>query len=193
MGGSRVSSPLAARSACLVVRAMLPLLDAAVGLLVALALFIVVFGGLIFLVPAALSTLLPHATTRLKARFAKVEAMYGEDQETYQLLIAFGVFAIGAGLSTLLIVLAFGGAGTGSGRFKISGAYQRVYGFFSALGANPFWGGVGTFVSGIAVAVSTVAGCVQLEVGSQGPSRRLGHRLTSPIPCLRSSTTSHKG
>jgi hypothetical protein len=73
---------------------MLNTLDSAAGLLVALAMYIAVFWVLIYFVPAALSTLLPHATTRLKAVLAKVEAMYGEDKETYQLLLAFGGFAI---------------------------------------------------------------------------------------------------
>jgi hypothetical protein len=140
---------------------MLNTLDWVVGLLLVMATYIAVFWILIFFVPALLSKLLPNPTARLKAALAKVEAMYGEDKETYNIAIGFGCFAIGAGISAFLVVLAFGGEATGSGLFKISGAYQRVYGFFSDLGAHPFWGGVGTFVSSVAVVISTVAGCVQ--------------------------------
>jgi hypothetical protein len=159
MGGSWVSSQLAARLACLLVRAMLNTLDSAVGVLLAIAIYSAVFWILICFVPAVVSKFLPNPTARLKAALAKVEAMYGEDKETYHIALALGCFAIGAGISTFLIVLVFGGEETASGSFKISGACQRVYGFFSYLGTNPVFAGVGTFITGIGLVYSAVAGC----------------------------------
>ena len=140
---------------------MLNTLDWAVGLVLVIATGIAVFWILIFFVPALLFRLLPNLTARLKAVLAKVEALYGEDKETYHLAMALGGFAIWAVIFTFLLVLAFGREATGSGRFKISGAYQHVYGFFSYLGAHPFWGGVGTFISSVALIISTIAGCLQ--------------------------------
>jgi hypothetical protein len=140
---------------------MLNTLDWVVGLVLVIATGIAVFWILIFFVPALLSRLLPNPTARLKAVLAKVEALYGEDKETYNLVRGLGGFALWLAIFAFLIGLTFGREATGSGRFKISEAYQHVYGFFSYLGAHPFWGGVGTFVASVAMVVSTIAGCLQ--------------------------------
>jgi hypothetical protein len=137
---------------------MLNTLDWVVGVPLALAIYIAVCWIVIFLVPAVLSTLFPNPTARLKVALAKVEAMYGADKETYHIALALVCFAIVAGMATLLVVLAFGGDATGSGRFKISTAYQRVYRFFAYLGTDPVFAGVGTFVTGIGLVYAAVAG-----------------------------------
>jgi hypothetical protein len=150
---------LATRSACRLVRAMLNTIDTVAGVLLAIAIYSAVSWIGIFFVPAALSTFLPNPTARLKAAFAKVEAMYGEDKETYHIALGFGAFAIVTGIAMVLAMLAFGREATGSGRFKISGACQRVYAFFSYLGTNPVFAGVGTFVTGIGLVCAACAGC----------------------------------
>ena len=139
---------------------MLNTLDWAVGVVLVIAIGIAVLWILLFFVPALLSRLLPNATARLKAVFAKVGALY-EDKDLFHGVMGFGGFAIWAAIFSFLLMLAFGREAVRSGHFKISDAYQHVYGFFSYLGAHPFWGGVGTIVSSAAVIVSTIAGCLQ--------------------------------
>jgi hypothetical protein len=138
---------------------MLNILDSVVGVLLAIMIYIAVSWIGIFFVPAALSKFLPNPTARLKAAFAKVEAMYGEDKETNHIALGLGGFVIVTTIAMVLAMLVFGGDATGSGRFKISGASQRVYGFFSYLGTNPVFAGVGTFVTGIGLVYAAFAGC----------------------------------